>query len=63
MKTKQDLQKELDEKLRRLNEIKARRPKKDCSHKEYSGPQDVAAVMEIEELTEAIAKLRTQLAR
>jgi hypothetical protein len=63
MKAKQDLQKELEEKLRRLGELKARRPKKDCSHKEYSSPQDVAAVLEIEELEEAVSKLRAQLAK
>ena len=63
MKTKEELQKELNEKLRKLNDLKTRKPKKHCGHKEYSSEEDVAAAMQIEEIQAEIAKLRAQLAR
>lgn len=63
MKTRQELQKELDEKLRRINELKTRKPKKHCGHKEYSGQEDLAAALEIEELEGEVSKLRAQIAQ
>lgn len=61
MKTRQELQKELDEKLRRINELRTHKPKKHCGHKEYSSQDDVAAALEIETLEGEVARLRAQV--
>ena len=63
MTSRQELRKELGEKLRRLEALKTRRPKKHCGHKEYSSEEDVAAALEIETLEGEVSNLRSQLAR
>jgi len=63
MKTQQELQKELYEKLRRVHDLKARKPKKHCGHKEYSSQDDVATALEIETLEGEVSKLRSQIAQ
>jgi SMC interacting uncharacterized protein involved in chromosome segregation len=63
IKTQGELQRELDEKLRRIHDLKRRKPRKHCGHKEYSSPEDVAAALEIETLEAEVSKLRTQIAQ
>jgi hypothetical protein len=63
MKPQGDLKKELDEKLRRINDLKTRKPKKHCGHKEYSSQDDVAAALEIETLEAEVSELRAQIAQ
>jgi len=63
MKTRQELHKELDEKLRRINELRTHKPKKHCGHKEYSSQDDVAAALEIETLESEVSNLRSQIAQ
>jgi len=63
MKPQGELKKELDEKLRRINDLKTHKPKKHCGHKEYSSQDDVAAALEIETLEAEVSKLRAQIAQ
>ena len=61
MTAKVELQRKLEEKLRRIRELKAHKPKKHCGHKEYSVGEDVAASVEMERLEEEVAELRAQI--
>lgn len=61
MLTREHLARELHEKLRRLEDLRRHRPKKDCGHKEYSSAEDVRVVMEIEQLEDEVSRLRKQI--
>jgi hypothetical protein len=60
--TREELQRKLDEKLQRIHDLRLRKPKKHCGHKEYSSVEDVETAMRIERLQEEVSALRAHIA-